>query len=101
MAASWSEVLDLYDRALDNFQRQLQDGADANARFEFVLPPDLGPLPPELTEQARVVQEKSARVEETVRDAMTRTAREQAAVTRARAQATTSRKRPAFVDVEA
>ena len=33
--------------------------------------------------------------------AMARTAHEQSAVTRARAQATMARKRPAFVDVEA
>lgn len=101
MSASWSDVLDLYDRALGDFQRQLEEGDTANARFDFALPPDLGPVPPELAEQALVVQEKSARVEERVRDAMTQTAREQAAVTRARAQATTARKRPAFVDVEA
>lgn len=101
MAASWSDVLDLYDRALDDFQRQLDEGDSANARFEFVMPPDLGPVPSELAEQARVVQAKSARVEERVRDAMTQTAHEQGAVTRARAQATTARKRPAFVDIEA
>ncbi len=101
MAASWSDVLDLYDRALDNFERQLGDGDTAIARFEFELPPGLGPLPPELAEQARVVQAKSARVEERVRDVMTHTAHEQAAVTRARTQATLARRRPAFVDVEA
>ena len=100
MAASWADVLDLYDRALDNYQRQLDEGDTPKARFDFELPPDLGPVPPELAEQARVVQEKSARVEERVRDAMTQTAREQTAVTRARAQATMARKRPAFVDVE-
>ena len=101
MAASWSDVLDLYDSALDDFQRRLDDRESASARFEFVMPPDLGPFPPELAEQARVVQAKSALVEERVRDAMTQTSHEQAAVTRARAQATTARKRPAFVDVEA
>jgi hypothetical protein len=101
MAASWPDVLDLYGRALDDFERQLDDGADANARFEFAMPAGLGPLPRELADQARVVQEKSARVEERVRDAMAQTAQEQAAVTRARAQATAARKRPAFIDVEA
>lgn len=101
MAASWSDVLDLYDRALDEFQRQLDEGDRANARFEFVMPSDLGPFPHELADQARVVQAKSARVEELVRDAMSKTAHEQTAVTRARAQATMARKRPAFVDVEA
>jgi len=101
MAASWSDVLDLYESALDDFQRQLDEGDNANARFAFKMPHDLGPLPPELAALARVVQEKSARVEERVRDAMTHTSREQSAVTRARAQATLARKRPAFVDVEA
>jgi len=94
-------VLALYDRALGDFERQLDDGAVPDARFDFELPHDLGPLPPELAGLARVVQEKSARVEERVRDAMERTAHEQSAVTRARAQATLARKRPAFVDVEA
>jgi hypothetical protein len=101
VAASWDDVLDLYGRALDDYQRQLEEGEPTDARFEFDLPPDLGPLPPELAEQARVVQEKSARVEDRVRDALAQTAHDQAAVTRARAQATTARKRPAFVDVEA
>jgi len=101
MAASWSDVLDLYGRALDDFERQLDDGDAANAAFEFEMPLGLGPLPPELASLARVVQEKSARVEERVRGAMTRTAHEQSAVTRARAQATLARKRPAFIDVGA
>lgn len=101
MAASWSDVLDLYGRALDDFERQLDDGDNAGARFEFEMPRDLGPLPPELADQARVVQEKSARVENRVRDAMAETAHEQGAVTRARAHAIASRTTPRFVDVEA
>lgn len=103
MAASWDDVLDLYGRALDDFERQLDDGDAAKAHFDFAMPTGLGALPPELADRARVVQEKSARVEERVRDTMTHTAHEQSAVTRARAQAqaTLARKRPAFVDVEA
>jgi len=101
VAASWSDVLDLYGRALDDFERQLDEGHAPSAKFDFAMPPGLGPLPPELADVARVVQEKSARVEERVRDAMSQTAHEQSAVTRARAHATLARKRPAFVDVEA
>jgi hypothetical protein len=65
------------------------------------MPSDLGPLPPELEDVAHVVQERSARVEERVRDAMTQTSHERSAVTRARAQATLTRRRPVFIDVEA
>lgn len=101
MTASWSDVFDLYERALNDFERQLDAGSASVARFDFEMPPDLGPLPQELADVAHVVRERSARVEERVRDAMTQTAHERSAVTRARAQATPTRRPPVFIDVEA
>jgi hypothetical protein len=99
MAASWAEVLDLYGRALTDFDEKLDAGETATAKFSFEMPADLGPLPPELAETAKAVAQTSARMEGRVREVMTQTAHEQAAVTRARAQAVRERPRAKFVDV--
>lgn len=98
MAMSWSEVLDLYGRALLDFEHELDNGSVG--QFSFKLPRDLGPLPPGLAGVAVDVAERSARLESRVREAMVETAREQVAVTRARRQAARDKPRPRFVDVE-
>ena len=98
MAMTWAEVLDLYGRALLDFEHELDGGTVGN--FRFALPRDLGPLPPELAGTAAAVAERSARLEGRVREAMVETAREQVAVTRARRQAAREKPRPKFIDVE-
>ncbi|MGH8890400.1 MAG: hypothetical protein ACRDV3_11690 [Acidothermaceae bacterium] len=99
MATSWSEVLDLYGRALLDFDAALGTGDPAHASFEFKLPSDLGPLPPELADVAANVAALSADVERHVREAMDETAHEQAAVTRARSLAARERRQAKFIDV--
>ena len=100
MSGSWAEVLDLYGRALLDFEQGMAAGGAAGPAFDFTLPADLGPLPPELAGVASAVAELAARVEAGVRDAMAETAREQAAVSRARARMSKERPRAKFVDVE-
>jgi hypothetical protein len=100
MAASWAEVLDLYGRALVDLDRGLDAGEHATTGFTFELPPDLGPLPPELAATASEVAEMSERIESRVREAMAATAREQAAVTRARTRPVRERPPAKFVDVD-
>lgn len=99
MAADWAEVLDLYGRALLDFDAALDSGDAAHAGFDFKLPDDLGALPPELADVAANVAALSADVERHVREAMDETAHEQAAVTRARSLASRERRRARFVDV--
>jgi len=99
MAATWSEVLDLYGRALLDFSAKLDEGDAAGATFAFQLPDDLGPLPPELEDVAANVARLSAQVEQHVRDAIDETVHEQAAVTRARRQAVRERPAAKYVDV--
>jgi hypothetical protein len=98
MAISWSEVLDLYGRALLDFEYELDNGSVGE--FTFTLPANLGPLPPELAPVAVDVAERSSRIEGRVREAMAQTAREQVAVTRARRRAARGRPRPRFIDIE-
>lgn len=100
MSASWSDVLDLYERALLDFEDGLRAGDQATLSFDFRLPVGLGPLPAELGEAAATVAEHAGRVEDQVRDAMAATAREQGAVARARSHATRTRPQARFIDVE-
>lgn len=99
MAASWSEVLDLYGRALLDVEHSLEQGAAATAQFTFTLPADLGPLPPELADVASNIAQMSARVEGHLRDAMHAIAAEQARLTKARRQTNRTRPPAKFVDV--
>lgn len=99
MAASWSQVLDLYGRALLEVEHSLERGDAASFEFGFVLPADLGPLPPELAEVASNVAELSARVEGHIRAAMQAVATEQVRLNRARRQSPRRRPLPKFVDV--
>jgi len=99
MAANWSDVLDLYGRALLDFDAALGTGDASHASFDFKLPDDLGPLPPELAEVAASIAALSADVERHVREAMDETAHEQAAVTRARSLAARERRPAKFIDV--
>lgn len=99
MAATWAEVLDLYGRALLDFDAALDSGTAATATFDFKLPDDLGPLPPEVAEVAANVAALSADVERHVRDAMDETAHERASVTRAKSLAVRERPPAQFVDV--
>jgi hypothetical protein len=100
MSASWSNVLDLYERALLDFEDGLRAGDKATLSFDFRLPEGLGPLPAELADAAAAVAEHAGRVEDQVRDAMAATAREQATVARARSHATRTRPPARFIDVE-
>lgn len=99
MAATWSEVLDLYGRALLDFDADVENGNAASARFGFEIPADLGPLPAELEAVAASLAGLSAQVERRVQDAIDDTARQQAAVTRARRQAVQGRPAAKYVDV--
>jgi hypothetical protein len=99
MAASWSEVLDLYGRALLDFDHEIEAGQASMAVFDFKLPDDPGPLPPELAEVAANIFDLSARVERRTRALMDEISREQATVTRARAQAQRTRPLAKFIDV--
>jgi hypothetical protein len=99
MAATWSEVLDLYGRALLDVEHSLERGHAATVEFGFVLPPDLGALPPELAEVAASIAEMSSRVEGHIREAMHAVAAEQARLNRARRQTPRERPTPKFVDV--
>ncbi len=101
MAITWAEVLDLYGRALVEFDDALDESTSAHDDFEFELPDGLGPIPPELEPAATAVAEKSARIEQRVRDAMAVTAQQQAAVTRARASTTRRRRQANLTDKQA
>jgi hypothetical protein len=98
MAATWSEVLDLYGRALLDFDADI-DGNAATATFGFQIPADLGALPPELEPIAANLADLAAQVERRVQDALDDTGRQQAAVTRARRQAVQSRPAAKYIDV--
>lgn len=99
MAATWSDVLDLYGRALLDFDADIDDGNAATATFGFQIPADLGPLPAELEPVAANLADLAARVERRVKDTIDDTGRQQAAVTRARRQAVQSRPVAKYIDV--
>jgi hypothetical protein len=98
MATSWATALDLYDRALLDFDDALDKNGET-ATFGFALPAHLGPLPPELHARAARIVEISARLERRVRAALADLAHEQAKLTRARKHRA-DRPRARFVDVE-
>lgn len=98
MATSWATALDLYDRALLQFDDSLGEDAET-ASFDYALPADLGPLPAELHARARRIVDISARLERRLRSALADLAQEQAKITRARKHRA-DRPRSRFVDVE-